>query len=89
MNAKGRTQEFVDLIKAFRNGQQESIRMPRWVAELELGCIPLEQPDVTRAHIEPIQIDRQAAYPARRVDPERVWILALQWAAYLPAPLVA
>lgn len=35
MNAKGRTQEFVDLIKVFRNGQQESIRMPRWVAELE------------------------------------------------------
>jgi hypothetical protein len=89
MNAKCRTHEFVNLIKVLRNGQQESISMPRWVAELEMGCIPLEQPDVARVQIEPIQIDRQAAYPAKRVDPEQARYIALRLADYLSAPLVA
>lgn len=89
MNAKCNIHEIVNLIKFFRNGQQVSMSMPHWVAELEIGCIPLEQPDVARAQIEPIQIDRQAAYPAKRVDPERARYIAMRLADYLSAPLVA
>ncbi len=89
MNAKSQAHEFVNLVKVYRNGQQESAGMPRWLAEMEIGCIPLEQPNVARARIEPIQVDRRAAYPAKRINFEQVWYLALHLADFMPAPLVA
>ncbi len=89
MNAKGYTCEFVNLVKVYRNGQQESASMPRWVAEMEIGCIPLDQPNVARARIEPIHVDRRAAYPAKRVNVERAWFIALHLASFMSAPLVA
>lgn len=89
MSAKQVAQEFVNLVKVYRNGEQQSISMPRWVAELEIGCIPLEQPNVARARIEPIRIDRQAAYPVKRASLDQAWRIAVQLAAFLPAQLVA
>jgi LPS O-antigen subunit length determinant protein (WzzB/FepE family) len=89
MNAKRQAYEFVNLVKVYRNGQQESASMLRWVAELEIGCIPLDQPGVARARIEPIQIDRRAAYPIKRASPEQTCYIALYLASFLPAPLVA
>jgi hypothetical protein len=89
MNARCQTHEFVNLVKVFRDGQQASQSMPRWMAELEIGCIPLEEPDVARARIEPIQIDGKAAYPARRANLERARQIAFYLATFMPAPLVA
>jgi hypothetical protein len=89
MNAKSQARELVNLVKVYRNGQQESASMPRWMAEMEIGCIPLDQPNVARARIEPIHVDRQAAYPVKRVNFEQIWYIALHLADFLPAPLVA
>jgi hypothetical protein len=63
--------------------------MPRQVAELEISCIPLEQPDVARAKIEQIQIDPHATYPARHANPELIRQIALYLATFIPARLVA
>ena len=89
MNTRSMANTFVNLVKVYRNGQQEITSMPRWVAELEIGCIPQEQPEVARARIEPIQIDPQAAYPRKRIDPVKMRDIALYMAEYLAAPLVA
>jgi hypothetical protein len=89
MNTRHQVHEFVNLVRMFRDGRQESVSMPRWVAELELGCISYEQPDVTRARIESIEIDPQAPYPARPANPERMREIALYLATFLAAPLVA
>ncbi len=89
MNAKSQTHEFVNLVKVYRNGEEESASMPRWVAEMEIGCIPLEQPNVARARIESIDIDRKAAYPIKRRNPQLAQYIALYLADFLPAPTVA
>ena len=89
MNVRHQVYEFVNLVKVFRDGRQESVRMTRWVAELELGCISYEQPDVTRARIESIEIDPKAPYPARPVNPQQMREIALYLATFLAAPLVA
>ena len=89
MDVKSAAQEDVNLIKIYRNGQQESHRMPRWVAEMEIGCIPLEQPDVASARIESIQIDQHAAYPLKRLTPGRAQYIALFMADFLEPKRVA
>lgn len=89
MNAKETAYEVVNLVKVYRNGDEESNSMPRWIAELEMGCIPLEQPEVARARIEPIRINRQAPYPVKQVPLNDMLHLALEMAWFLPMQLVA
>ena len=89
MDVRQASQEMVNLIKEYRNGEQDSHSMPRWVAEMEIGCIPLEQPEVARARIEPIHIDRPSAYPLKRLTPGRAQNIALFLADFLESRLVA
>jgi hypothetical protein len=89
MNARKAAFEFVDVVKVYRNGREQRESMPRWLAELFIGCIPSDEPDVARARIAPIEVDAQARYPARRVSPAQTHYMALQLAVYLPAVLAA
>ena len=81
--------EFVDLVKIYRDGRENRERMPRWLAELFIECISLEEPDVARARIEPIHVDGKASYPIKPVSLERTHRIALQMAAFLPTVLAA
>ncbi len=84
MNLKQSVLEFVDLVKVDRNGRECRESMPRWMAELAIGCIPVEDPEVAYARIEPIHIDRQAPYPVKQATPEQARRIALYLASYLP-----
>ncbi len=84
MNRKQLALEFVDLVKVDRTGRECRESMPRWMAELAIGCIPVEEPEVAYAKIEPIYIDRQAPYPVKQATPEQARHTALYLADYLP-----
>ncbi len=88
MNLKQLALEFVNLVKVDRHGQEYRESMPRWMAEIAIGCIPAEEPEVAYAWIEPIQIDPQAFYPARQATPQQIWRAAFTLADYLPFRLV-
>lgn len=89
MNTNRMTHEFVELVKVDRAGREHRESMPRWLAEMTIGCIPLEEPDIALAWIAPIQVDPQSPYPAKTVTPEQVWNIAFFMAHFLPAPLAA
>ncbi len=88
MNLKQLDREFVELVKVDRHGQEYRESMPRWLAEVAIGCIPAEEPEVAYAWIEPIQVDPQAYYPARQATPRQIWQAAFALADYLPFRLV-
>jgi hypothetical protein len=88
MNLKQSALEFVDLVKVDRIGREYRESMPRWLAEIAIGCIPAEEPEVAYAWIEPIQVDPRAPYPARRGTPQQIWQAAFTLADYLPFRLV-
>ncbi len=83
------THEFVDLVKVDRHGQEYRECMPRWLAEIAIACIPLEEPEIALAKIEPIQVNPKAPYPIKVTTPERAWYTALFLADYLPARFAA
>ncbi len=89
MNLKHLAQEVVDLVKVDRKGRECRESMPRWLAELAIGCIPTDEPEVALARIEPIYVNRTAWYPIKLATPERVRYIAFQLASYMPARLVA
>ena len=89
MNLRKPALEFVEVIKIYRDGREKRERMPRWLAEMSIGCISTEEPDIARARIEPIRIDEQATYPVRSVRFEQMHQIALQLAVFLPARLAA
>lgn len=80
--------EFVNLIKVDRAGREHRESMPRWLAEIAIGCIPLEEPEIACARIEPIQVDRHAPYPVRQATSHQIWQAAYAMADYLPCRLV-
>jgi hypothetical protein len=84
MNLKQSATEFVNLVKIDRHDREHRESMPRWLAEVAIGCIPTEEPEVAFAWIEPIQIDPQAPYPIRPVTPRQIWQAAFTLAVYLP-----
>ena len=88
MNFKHQHNEFVDLIKIDRQGAETRESMPRWLAELSIGCIAAEEPNVARARIEQIQINPQAHYPVKSTQNNYTRQIALQLAAHLPNRLV-
>jgi hypothetical protein len=88
MNLKQQALEFVDLIKVDRTGREYRESMPRWLAEIAIGCIPAEEPEVAFAWIEPIQVDPRAPYPARQTTLRQIWQAAFILADYLPFRLV-
>ncbi len=88
MDLKQLALEFVDLVKVDRSGREYRESMPRWLAEIAIGCIPAEEPEVAYAWIEPIQVNRWAPYPARPATPQQIWRAALVLADYLPSRLV-
>jgi hypothetical protein len=88
MNPKQLALEFVNLVKVDRTGRERRDSMPRWLAEIAIGCIPAEEPEVAYAWIEPIQVDGRASYPARRVTSQQIWQAAFALAGYLPFRLV-
>ncbi len=81
--------EFVDLVKVDRSGREYRESMPRWLAEIAIGCIPLEEPEVAYAKIEPIHTNPKAPYPMKPATPERIWFAALFIADFLPIRSVA
>ncbi len=89
MNIRKLALEFVDVIKIYRDGREKRERMPRWLAEMSIGCISREEPDVARARIEPICVDEQALYPVRSAGLVQMHQIALQMAVFLPARLAA
>ncbi len=89
MNVRQLTQEFVELVKVDRNGQEHRESMPRWLAEMAIGRIPAEEPEVVFARIEPVQVDPKAPYPLKPATLEEIWGAALLLANYLPARLAA
>ncbi len=84
MNRKQSALEFVNLVKVDCNGRECRESMPRWMAELAIEYILLEEPEVACAKIEPIYIDRQAPYPVKQATPEQARRTALYLAGYLP-----
>ncbi len=89
MDLKQLALEFVNLVKVDRHGREYRESMPRWMAEIAIGCIPLEEPEIAFARIEPIQIDRWAPYPMKQATPQQIWQAAFSMASYLPTRLVA
>ncbi|HTP07184.1 MAG TPA: hypothetical protein VMP08_02970 [Anaerolineae bacterium] len=89
MKLKQLALEFVELVKVDRAGQEYRESMPRWLAEVAIGCIPAEEPEVAYAWIAPLEIDRRAPYPARQVTPQQIWQAAFILADYLPVRLAA
>jgi hypothetical protein len=85
MNLKQQALEFVDLVKVDRAGREYRESMPRWLAEIAIGCIPAEEPEVAFAWIAPIQVDPKAPYPARPATSRQIWCAAFLWASYLPS----
>jgi hypothetical protein len=88
MNLKQSALEFVNLVKVDRIGQEYRESLPRWLAEIAIGCIPAEEPEVAYAWIEPILVDPRAAYPARQATPQQIVQAAFNLADYLPFRLV-
>ena len=88
MNLKQLALEFVELVKIDRAGREYRESMPRWLAEVAIGCIPLEEPEVAYAWIAPIEVDRRALYPAKQVTSQQILQAAFVLADYLPARLV-
>ncbi len=88
MNLKHWALEFVELVKIDRAGQEYRESMPRWLAEVAIGCIPAEEPEVAYAWIAPLDVDRRAPYPARRATPQQIRQTAFMLADYLPCRLV-
>ena len=88
MELKQLALEFVDLVKIDRTGQEYRESKPRWLAEMAIGRLPVEEPEVAYAWIEPIQAYRWASYPIRSATPRRIWLTALTWARYLSVRLV-
>jgi hypothetical protein len=84
MNLKQLALEFVELVKVDRAGREFHESMPRWLAEVAIGCIPAEEPEVAYAWIAPIEIDRQAPYPVKQASPQQIWQAAFTLAGYLP-----
>ncbi len=84
MNLQQLAQEIVELVKIDRAGREHRESMPRWLAEIAIGSIPAEEPEVAFAWIAPIEIDRQTPYPARRVTYRQIWRAAFALAGYLP-----
>lgn len=84
MNLKQQALEFVDLVKIDRTGRELRESMPRWLAEIAIGCIPAEEPEVAYAWIEPIEVDRSAPYPIKPATPQQIWHAAFVLAGYLP-----
>ncbi len=89
MSSRKYALEFVDLVKAYRNGQEHRESMPRWLAELAIGCIPSEEPEVARARIEEIRVNRRAPYPMKAVSLTEAHHIALRMATFMTARLVA
>ena len=80
--------EFLDLVKVDGTGQEYRESMPRWLAEIAMGRLSAEEPEVAYARIEPIQANRWAPYPAKPATPQQIWRAALALAGFLPPRLV-
>jgi hypothetical protein len=89
MNDKQLASEFVNVVKIDRAGHENRESMPRWLAEIAIGCIPIEEPEVAYAWIEPIEVDPRAPYPIKQATPQQIWQSALILACYLPFRAVA
>lgn len=91
--------EVVVLIRQLRDGTVIEERMERWLAELAIGCIPREEPNVAKARIErlPLESYSRSSYPIRRVNRQTIHRTALAFARAVygaepllgSAPLVA
>ncbi|CAG0936895.1 hypothetical protein TFLX_05792 [Thermoflexales bacterium] len=88
MELKQLALEFVDLVKIDRTGQEYRESKPRWLAEMAIGRMLDEEPEVAYAWIEPIQAYRWASYPIRPATPRHIWLIATALAHYLPSRLV-
>jgi hypothetical protein len=84
MNLKQLVLESVNVIRIYRDGHEQCDRVPHWLAELMIGAIAYEEPDVARARIEAIHIDGSALYSTRPIDLFKARQLALQMAVYMP-----
>jgi len=84
--------EVVVLIRELRDGKVTEERLERWLAELVIGCIPREEPDVAKARIArlPFEAYRQKPYPMKRVSRRTIHRTALIFArvAYGADPLL-
>ena len=83
MDLKPSAREFVNLVKVDRNGWEHRESMPRWLAEIAIGRIPTEEPEVAIAHIESIRVNRKARYPIKLASSEQARRIALHLASYM------
>ena len=74
--------ETVVLIRELRDGTVIEERTERWLAELLIGCIPQEEPEVAKARITPLPVDeyRQNHYAMKRSSDRQAYWLALMLA---------
>jgi hypothetical protein len=74
--------EVVVLIRELRDGTLSEERMERWLAELAIGCIPREEPNVAKARIArlPVEQYRHKPYPMKRVSRQTIYRTALAFA---------
>jgi hypothetical protein len=80
--------EVVALIRELRDGTITEERLERWLAELLIGCIPREEPNVAKARIVRLRVEahRRNHYPMRRADTETAHELALALACIAHGP---
>ena len=74
--------EVVVLIRELRDGTLTEERMERWLAELAIGCIPREEPNVAKARIMrlPVESYRRNPYPIKRASRWTIHRTALAFA---------
>ncbi len=71
--------EVVVLIRELRDGTVTEERMEHWLADLAMGCIPREEPNVAKARIArlPVETYRRNPYPIKRVNRRTTGRIAL------------
>ncbi len=74
----------VILQRVMRDGSMKEERLERWLAELTVGCISYDEPEVARANIRPLPVDdyRKRPYPLKVRSNRQLYRLALALAHF-------
>jgi hypothetical protein len=74
--------EIVVIRRDLRDGTATEERAERWLAELIVGCIPYDEPNVASARIFTLAVDdyRLRKYPAKRAERAQSYRQALRLA---------
>ncbi len=77
-------QDTVVLQRVMRDGSVKEERLECWLAELTIGCISYDEPEVAHANIRPLPVDdyRKRSYPRKVFSKQQLYRLALALAHF-------